>query len=68
VRQFRQQFSQHGDVVTAAKGRDAEQALYFGALQGVGQFPRPVGGVDVDQDGADARRGQLQQQPLYIVG
>jgi hypothetical protein len=38
-----------------AKGRD-------------GEHTRPVGRVDVDQDGADARRGQLQQQPLDVVG
>ena len=37
-------------------------------MQCIRQFTGTVGGIDVDQDGTDARRGKLQQQPLDVVG
>ncbi len=66
--QLRNQFHQHGHIVAAAEARDKKQPLHLGALQGIGEFAWPVGRIDVDQHHPDTRSGQLQQQPLDVVG
>ena len=65
--QFGHDLGQHGHVIAGPEGRNGEHPLHLRAFQGTGQFSRPVGGVDIDQNRADAGSGQLQQQPFHIV-
>ena len=61
-------FGQHGDVVGLAEPFGQEQQADAGLAQGVLQLGGLVGRVDVDQDGADARGGELDDDPLVAVG
>ena len=66
--ELRRQLGEHGDVVRALEARYDEQSLHTRQTQGVLELTRPVGGIDVDQDGTDTRRCQLYQDPLEVVG
>ncbi len=65
--QLRDEFGEHGDVVTGAEGGDEEQSLDLRTLEGIGQLPWPVGRVDVDKARPDAGGGELEHQPLDVV-
>ena len=58
----------HAHVVGGAEAADENQGGELGLLQQVGQLVGAVGGVDVDQDGADLGGGELGQHPLGVVG
>jgi hypothetical protein len=58
----------HRLVVGGLEGARGEQQPCPRLAQRVGQLGGAVGGVDVDEDRADAGGGQLQQRPLRAVG
>ena len=59
---------QHRSVRGLAEAAGQEQAADAGLIEDVFQLVGLVGGIDVDQDGADARRGVLDDDPLVAVG
>ena len=67
-KQFGDELVHHSDVVGGPEASDEDQGGELGLLQKVGQFVGAVGGVDVDQDGADLGGGELGEYPLGVVG
>ncbi len=67
LRQFRHQALQHGVVIGGLERPGTDQPLAAGLLQHVFQFGTAVGGVDVDQDHADFRTGDLTDAPLSAI-
>ncbi len=65
--QLGQQAQEHRGVVARAERRDREDPLHLGPRERVRQLAGAVGRVDVDEHGADARRGHLQELPLEVV-
>ncbi|CAI8803859.1 hypothetical protein EMIT0215P_10239 [Pseudomonas serboccidentalis] len=65
--QFRYQPLQHGVVVGGLECPGAHQPLTAGLFEHVFQFRAAVGRVDVDQNHADFRRGDLRDAPLRTV-
>ena len=61
-------FLEHRHVVGLAEAARQQQQADAGLLQGVLQLGGLVGGVDVDQDGANARSGVLEHDPLIAIG
>ena len=58
----------HLPVVARLERLRADQQLQPGLVHRVGELVRPVGRVDVDQDGADLGAGVLRDRPLRTVG
>ena len=58
----------HARVVAGSEGAREHQQADLRLAQRVLQLRRLVGRVDVDQDGADARRRVLQDDPFRAVG
>jgi hypothetical protein len=67
VFQLRRQLEQHADVVARPEARDRKDRLDLRVLEGVAGLTGPVGWVQVDEDGPDTRRCELQQQPFDVV-
>ena len=59
---------EHGAVDQLAETAGVEEDADAGLAQGVLQLGGLVGGVDVDEDGADAGGGVLDDDPLLAVG
>ena len=57
----------HRAVVRALELRGGDQRLAAGVAQRVGELGRAVGGVDVDEDDPELRRGELDVDPLGAV-
>jgi hypothetical protein len=57
----------HRDVVGVLEGARGDQRAAAGLVQRVLEFVGPVGGVDVDEDHAELRRGELDEHPLGAV-
>ncbi len=57
----------HRGVVAGLERRRGHDHPDAGLAQHVPQLVRPVGGVDVDEDRADLRRGELDDDPLGAV-
>ncbi len=57
----------HRAVVARAERRRAHQHPHAALVDGVGELVGAVGRVDVDQDRADPRRGELHERPLGAV-
>ena len=60
--------AEHGDVVGRAEAAGEDEEADARLVQGILQLGRLVRGVDVDEDGADAGGGVLDQHPLVAVG
>ena len=70
-RRFRQlgdELIDHAHVVGGTEASDEHQGGELGLLQEVGQFMGAVGGIHIDQHGADLGGGELGQDPLGVVG
>ena len=65
---FGTDFGNHLQVVRRPEAANGDERLGLRLFQGVVKLARPVTGVDVDHDGADARRGELGQDPLGAIG
>ncbi len=59
---------EHRGVVELAKAAGVDEDAHAGLAQGVFQLAGQVGGVDVDENGADAGGGVLHHHPLVAVG
>ena len=57
----------HGAVVARPERRRGDQQPHARLVGDVGELVGAVGRVDVDQDGADLRGGELHQRPLGAV-
>ena len=57
----------HRRVVRVLEVRLKQKRMCAGLLQRIGQFPSPVGGIDIDENGPDCRRRELKQNPLFAV-
>ena len=66
--EFRRQVGQHGDIVRRLELAGGDEGLGLHLVEGVFELVAAVGRVDVDQDEADARRGELGDQPRRLVG
>ena len=58
----------HRAVVAGPERRRADQHPHAALVHDVGELVGAVGRVDVDQDRADLRRGELHERPLGAVG
>ncbi len=67
LRQFRQQALQHAVIVGALECTGADQPLATGLLEYVFEFGAAIGRIDVDQNHADLRGGELSDAPLRAV-
>ena len=43
------------------------QSMRAGLLQRVSQFPGPISGIDIDEDGANCSGGELSQDPFFTI-
>ena len=64
---FWRQGFQHGHVVAGLQRARHDQHFALHFVKRVFQFRRAISRVDVDQNGADARRAKLRQQPLDTI-
>ena len=55
---------EHLEVVGGLEGRGGDEHPHAGLAERVRELARPVRRVDVDEDRADTRGGELQQRPL----
>ena len=68
VRQFRAERLHHRGVVGGAEvGREDERHTAR-LVERIFEFVQPVGGIDVDEDGADFGGGELGDRPFGAVG
>ena len=67
VRPLGRQLAQHADVVAGLEARHGHQRLAIDLVQGVFDFGRAIGRVDVDQHQPRLGGGQLHQHPFGIV-
>ncbi|MNF65788.1 hypothetical protein D3C84_475640 [compost metagenome] len=67
LRQFRHQALHHGVIVRGLEGPGTHQPLAAGLLQHVFEFGTAIRRIDVDQDHADFRGGNLADAPLRTV-
>ena len=65
--QLGSQLPDHGEVVGRLEAFGRDQRLAADLVQRVFDLGQAVGGIDVDQNDADARGGKLGQQPLVAV-
>ncbi|MNP28385.1 hypothetical protein D3C76_1213450 [compost metagenome] len=65
--QLRHQALQHGVIIGGLERPGADQPLAAGLLQHVFEFGTAIGRVDVDQDHANLRGGDLCNAPLGTV-
>ncbi len=66
--QFRQQSLEHFVIVGCLEGTGTDQPLATGLLEHIFQFGAAIRRVDVDQNHADLRAGELADAPLGAVG
>src|SRR5580693_2313307 len=57
----------HAPVVRTLEGRRRDKRPNTGLVEHVSELMRAVGGIDVDENGADLRRGVLHDGPLRAV-
>ena len=65
--QLRDQFHEHGHVITGSERPDKEKPLNLGPLECEGKLLLAIGRVDVDQHSPYQGGGHLQKQPLDVV-
>ena len=65
---FGREFAQHVDIARRLEGFRRDDCPASDRIQRVFELERPVGGIDVDQDRAEAGGGELRQDPFEPVG
>ena len=65
---FRSKRSHHAEIVRRLETLRRNQDLAGDLVERELEFGEPIGGIDVDEDGADTRRGELGQHPFEAVG
>ena len=66
--EFRGQLAKHVDIARRLEGFRRDKRPAPDGIQRVFELERPVGGVDIDQDRAEAGGGELGQDPFEPVG